>query len=252
MTGFETAIYDAMIERPLIQRADKIEDGQPRLEPIPRRQGGPGARNERPRRQGRPGRGRSAARALRPFPGPARMSVAPSILVVLGVSGAGKTTIASMLAKRLDWQFEDADWFHPPENVAKMSAGTPLTDADRWPWLAKIHEWIEAAHARGEHAIIACSALRRAYREVLVGDLGLAVRMVYLEGSRELIESRLNLRHGHFMPATLLDSQFATLEVPGADENPITVSIAPHPREIVTNIIAAIETEIGGPVPEGP
>lgn len=178
--------------------------------------------------------------------------MAPTVLVVIGVSGAGKTTIASMLAKRLDWQFEDADWFHPPENVAKMSSGIPLTDEDRWPWLAKIHEWIQEAYAAGRHGIVGCSALKRAYRDVLVGGLGDAVRIVVLDGSRELIESRLALRHDHFMPASLLDSQFAAFEPPTADENPIIVSIAPHPREVVENIVAALEADIGGPIPEGP
>jgi len=176
----------------------------------------------------------------------------PTALIVIGVSGAGKTTIASMLAQRLGWRFEDADWFHPPENVAKMSSGTPLTDEDRWPWLAKIHTWIEETHDAGHHGVIACSALKRVYRNVLVGDLGLAVRMVSLDGSRELIDSRLKLRHNHFMPESLLDSQFAAFEPLAPDEHPIVVSIAPHPREIVENIVVKLEADIGGPVPDGP
>lgn len=179
-------------------------------------------------------------------------SPCPSVLVVMGVSGSGKTTIASLLARRLDWTFEDGDWFHPPENVAKMKAGTPLTDADRWPWLYAIAGWIEATRASGRHGVVACSALKREYRAVLVGNQPEAVRIVYLEGDRELIGARMALRQGHFMPTGLLDSQFGALEAPGEDERPITVSIAPHPDEVVENIVAALERETGGALPCDP
>lgn len=178
--------------------------------------------------------------------------VAPSALVVMGVSGSGKTTIASMLARRLNWAFEDGDWFHPPENIAKMAAGTPLTDEDRTPWLAAIAAWIQARRQDGLHGVVACSALKRAYRTVLVGNDPEAVRIVYLEGSRELIGARMATRHGHFMPTALLDSQFATLEVPGPDERPITISVAPRPTEVVENTVAALEREAGGPIPADP
>ncbi|MEM8663334.1 MAG: gluconokinase [Pseudomonadota bacterium] len=179
-------------------------------------------------------------------------AVSPSILVVIGVSGSGKTTVASMLANRLGWEFEDADWFHPPQNVAKMESGTPLTDEDRWAWLGAISHWIGATHAKGHHGVVACSALKRAYRDILVGELGNAVRIVYLHGTRALIGSRLSMRHGHFMPPELLDSQFGALEEPAPDEHAIIVSIDGHPRDIVENIVDALETETERPLPDGP
>jgi gluconokinase len=163
----------------------------------------------------------------------------PSVIVVMGVSGAGKTTIAAMLAMRLGWTFEDADWFHPPANVEKMHAGKPLTDEDRWPWLRAIAEFIERTQKAGQHAVIACSALKRAYRNILIGSRR-EVRLVYLKGERELIARRMTLRHGHFMPPSLLESQFATLEEPDAEEDAIVVSIDARPREIVESIVAKL------------
>ena len=160
----------------------------------------------------------------------------PSVVVIMGVSGSGKSTIAAMLAQRLHWIYEDADWFHPKSNIEKMHAGVPLTDEDRWPWLYAIAAWIDATRRIGNHGVIACSALKRAYRTVLI-DKRPDVRLVYLKGDRELIARRLAIRHAHFMPPALLDSQFATLEEPGADEHPLVVSIVPHPREIVENIV---------------
>jgi gluconokinase len=160
----------------------------------------------------------------------------PSVLVVMGVSGCGKSTIASMLAHRLHWIYEDGDWFHPKSNVEKMHAGEPLTDEDRWPWLHAIAAWIDATRRVGNHGVIACSALKRAYRDILVGERR-DVRIVFLKGDRELIARRLAARDGHFMPPSLLDSQFKALEEPRADEHPIVVSILPHPREIVENIV---------------
>ena len=177
------------------------------------------------------------------------MTGVPSALVVMGVSGSGKTTIAAQLARRLGWAFEDGDWFHPPANVAKMKSGTPLTDDDRKPWLEAIAEWIEDQRRAGRHAVVACSALKRAYREVLVGTVPGAVRIVYLEGSRELIGDRMAMRHGHFMPPGLLDSQFRTLEVPGEGENPVTVSVEPRPAQVVEEIVAVLEREAGGKLP---
>jgi gluconokinase len=163
----------------------------------------------------------------------------PSIIVVMGVSGSGKSTIAALLAARLHWIYEDGDWFHPPQNVAKMHAGYPLTDDDRWSWLAAIAAWIDKARATGTHAVIACSALKRSYRNVLIGNRS-DVRLVFLKGRRELIAGRLALRHAHFMPASLLDSQFAVLQEPGADEHPIVVPIEEHPRRIVDAIVARL------------
>src|SRR5262245_19824036 len=160
----------------------------------------------------------------------------PSIIVVMGVSGCGKSTVASMLAHRLNWVYEDGDWFHPPSNVRKMHSGEPLTDQDRWPWLHGIAAWIDASRRVGIHGTVACSALKRTYRDVLVGERP-DVRIVYLKGALELIARRLAARDGHFMPPSLLDSQFATLEEPQPDEHPIVVSIVPHPRQIVEEIV---------------
>lgn len=163
----------------------------------------------------------------------------PSVIVVMGVSGSGKSTIASMLAQRLHWTYEDGDWFHPHSNVEKMHRGEPLTDEDRWPWLHAIAAWIDATQRAGNHGIIACSALKRTYRDVLVGERRY-VRIVYLKGEQSLIARRIAARDSHFMPPSLLDSQFATLEEPQADENPIVVSIVPHPRQIVDTIVGAL------------
>jgi gluconokinase len=168
-----------------------------------------------------------------------------SIIVVMGVSGSGKSTIAAMLAIRLHWSYEDADWFHPPANVEKMHSGKLLTDEDRWPWLNAIAAWIDATRRVGGHATIACSALKRTYRDILVGDRR-DVRIVYLRGERELIAHRMTLRHGHFMPPSLLESQFATLQEPGVDEHPIVVSIDARPHEIVDTVIARLGLTTGG------
>jgi gluconokinase len=159
-----------------------------------------------------------------------------TILVVMGVSGSGKTTIAKGVADAKGWSLLEGDAFHPPANVAKMASGTPLTDDDRWPWLRAIAAAIDADRARGESAVVACSALRRAYRDILIGDRP-DVRLVYLKGSQALIGEHMRARHGHFMPTALLDSQFQTLEEPGPDENPITVEIHGTPDEIVRDIL---------------
>jgi gluconokinase len=160
----------------------------------------------------------------------------PCALVVMGVSGSGKSTIGEKLAQRLGWSFEDADRFHPSSNVAKMSAGQPLTDEDRWPWLQAIANEIDKVCKAGEHAVIACSALKRAYRDILVHGRH-DVRIIYLEGTLDLIASRLALRKGHFMPPGLLASQFGTLEPPDASENPVTVSIDAPIETIVDDIV---------------
>jgi carbohydrate kinase (thermoresistant glucokinase family) len=173
----------------------------------------------------------------------------PSVVVVMGVSGCGKSTIASMLAHRLNWIYEDGDWFHPQSNVRKMHAGEPLTDEDRWPWLHGIAAWIDASRRVGNHGTVACSALTRAYRDILVGERR-DVRIVYLKGERDLIARRLAARDGHFMPPSLLDSQFAALEEPQPDEHPIVVSIVPHPREIVEEIVKRLGGDASPSPPE--
>ena len=155
-------------------------------------------------------------------------------IVVMGVAGCGKTTVSGALAERLGWPVADADDFHPPANVAKMRAGTPLTDEDRRPWLATIRAWLEAADG---NVVVTCSALRRAYRDVLRGppDQGAEprVRFVHLHGSRELLAARMGARQGHFMPLTLLDSQLATLEPLQPNEDGVVVDIDASPEQIV-------------------
>jgi gluconokinase len=162
-----------------------------------------------------------------------------SALVVMGVSGSGKSTIGSMLARRLGWEYDDGDWFHPQSNIDKMHAGRPLTDEDRWPWLRAIARHIDETRRQGGHAIIACSALKRAYRDILVEDRP-DVGLIYLKGDRNLIARRLATRYGHFMSPQLLDSQFAALEEPQEDERAIVVSIDAAPRAIVETILAQL------------
>ena len=163
----------------------------------------------------------------------------PVVLVLMGVSGSGKTTVARIIAERLRWPFEEGDALHPPANVAKMAAGHPLTDEDRAPWLAKVADWVDARLDAGESGVITCSALKRKYRE-LIDRRGERVEFVYLHGSRELIASRLAGRHGHFMPSSLLDSQFATLEEPAADEPVIRVEIGAAPESVAADVLAAL------------
>ncbi len=154
----------------------------------------------------------------------------PSVVVVMGVSGSGKTTIAALLAGRLHWDLADADSFHSPANVAKMRSGSPLTDEDRWPWLRAIAASIDAERAAGRHGVVTCSALKRSYREIII-DGRADVRLVYLKGEFDLIVHRMVARHDHFMPAALVRSQFETLEEPTPDENAIVVSIEATPRD---------------------
>ena len=164
----------------------------------------------------------------------------PCALVVMGVSGSGKSTIAEALAKRISWRCEDGDKFHPESNVAKMSAGHPLTDEDRWPWLKAIADEIDRLCGKEQPAVFACSALKRAYREVLVHGRG-DVRIVFLDGSQQLIAGRLAARKGHFMPPGLLDSQFRTLERPTPDEGAVAVSIDAPVEAIVDDIVARLK-----------
>jgi gluconokinase len=164
------------------------------------------------------------------------------VLIIMGVSGSGKSTIAELLAPKLGWDYRDGDDFHPQSNVDKMHSGIPLTDDDRWPWLKAIAAWVDEKRQAGENAIITCSALKKSYRDILIGprkDVGL----IYLKGDEELIAQRLSKRHGHFMPKDLLRSQFQTLQEPGPDEHPITVSIAPPPEEIAAAILRELRTQ---------
>lgn len=163
----------------------------------------------------------------------------PAALIVMGVSGSGKSTVGLLLAEMLGYEFRDGDSFHPPENVEKMRSGIPLTDEDRWPWLAAIAAWINAHRLEGTTGIVACSALRRVYRDRL-RDGHSDVRFLYLQGDKSLIAGRLAARKGHYMPASLLDSQFATLEEPGTDEGAIRLSIVPEPPDIAREAIEAL------------
>ncbi|GJE62600.1 gluconokinase [Methylobacterium trifolii] len=170
----------------------------------------------------------------------------PQVLLVMGVSGSGKSTIAALVAERLGWIFVDGDSFHTPEHVAKMHAGLALDDEDRAPWLARLAAWIGQRLEAGESGVIVCSALRRAYRDVLTRGSRQGVRIVYLEGSQALIAGRLAERRGHFMSPHLLDSQFAILEPPGPDERPITVGIDESPEGIAERIVARVAAEGAG------
>jgi gluconokinase len=161
------------------------------------------------------------------------------ILVVMGVSGSGKTTVASALAQHFGWPFKDGDELHPPSNIAKMRAGHPLDDGDRWPWLARIADWIDAWRAAARCGVITCSALKRSYRAFLTKGRG-EVRIVYLHGDMALIATRLAARSGHFMPSDLLVSQFAALEEPGPAEPAIRVEIDQPVGDIVAAIAAAL------------
>jgi ribose 5-phosphate isomerase A len=160
----------------------------------------------------------------------------PPILVIMGVSGTGKSTVARELTARLGWPFEEGDALHPEANIAKMHAGIPLTDADRKPWLERVAAWIDGQRAKKQPGIITCSALKRSYRQVIIGDRP-EVRLVYLRGGRDLIAEHLAGRRGHFMPARLLQSQFDTLEEPDPGEEPLTIDVGSPADQIAEQII---------------
>lgn len=167
------------------------------------------------------------------------MSAPLQHLIVMGVSGSGKSTVAEGLAERLGWPFLEGDTLHPPANVAKMAAGTPLTDDDRWPWLEAIAAWIAAREAEGTPSISSCSSLKRAYRDLLrKGAPG--VRFVHVAGDQAVLAARLAARQGHFFPAQLLASQFATLEPPDPDEDAVTVDLDQPPEAQVEAALAAL------------
>lgn len=160
----------------------------------------------------------------------------PLAIVTMGVCGSGKTTVGEALAVRLGVPFRDADEFHPPANVAKMSAGHPLTDDDRWPWLDAIGTAIRSAPS-DEPVVVSCSALKRAYRARIQAAAGRAVQFVHLTGPHALLAARMAARKGHFMPPSLLDSQLATLEPPARDERALTVSIDQPVDAIVSDVL---------------
>lgn len=161
------------------------------------------------------------------------------IIIVMGVSGAGKTVVGSNLAKTLGYRFAEGDSFHSAANVEKMRSGTPLTDEDRWPWLHAMAESIDRWRADGENAVLACSALKKVYREILMAGREDVVA-VHLEGSHDLIAGRLSDREHEYMPPTLLQSQFDTLEEPDAEENVVDMDIAPEPEKIVANVVSEL------------
>jgi carbohydrate kinase (thermoresistant glucokinase family) len=172
-------------------------------------------------------------------------STSPPVIVVMGVSGSGKSTVGQDLADRLHATYQEGDALHPQANVEKMSHGIPLTDSDRRPWLMKIAAVIDGWLDRHEAGVVTCSALKRAYRDLLISQRQ-GVTLVYLEGSHELIAMRMAARHGHFMPTSLLDSQFATLEPPKDDERPITVHVDAPPEAIADEIVQRLAARQSG------
>ncbi len=162
-----------------------------------------------------------------------------SAIIVMGVSGCGKSTLGSLLGQALGWPFEDGDAFHPPANVEKMRAGTPLSDQDRWPWLDALAARIARARAEGAGVVLACSALKRAYRDRLRAGQA-DIRFLHLTGDPALIMARQAARTGHYMPASLIASQFATLEPPDTEADVIDLDVDPDPPEIARRAVAAL------------
>ena len=188
-----------------------------------------------------------------PPPPPGTAGATPPVVVVTGVSGSGKSTVGAALAGRLGWDWADGDAFHPGSNIAKMAAHEPLTDADRMPWLDEIGRWIDRAAAAGRPAVIACSALKRSYRDRLRGGRP-QVRMVYLVVDLKTLHQRLTDRQGHMFHADMLGSQLNALEPPTADENVLMVQSAGSPDQTVDRIIVGehLEGYVAGPGLRGP
>jgi carbohydrate kinase (thermoresistant glucokinase family) len=166
----------------------------------------------------------------------AAAKVAPAVLVVMGVSGSGKSTIAAELQRVLGWPFQEGDDLHPPANVEKMRSGHPLDDADRLPWLRAVARWIDGQLTARAPGIITCSNLKRAYRDITIGNRR-GVRLVYLRGEQALIHGRIAIRQHRYMPPSLLQSQFETLEEPGADEHPLIVTVHGSIAETVLELL---------------
>ena len=187
----------------------------------------------------------AAALALPPVPAGARAGVAaaaarPLRLVVMGVSGCGKSSVGRRLARALGLDFIEGDELHPPRSVALMAAGTPLTDADRADWLAEIAARLGAAHTAGRGLVVACSALKRSYRDVLRAPCP-GLRFIHLHGTPELLRQRVKARTGHYMPPSLLDSQLATLEPPGADEDALAFDISRPSTQVAAAVLARLQ-----------
>ena len=172
------------------------------------------------------------------------------ILIVAGVAGSGKTTVGLLVAGLLHWQFADGDKFHPAANIEKMHAGIPLTDEDRLPWLQAMESWMDARVAEGQSAVLACSALKRSYRDVLL-DGRPAVRMIFLLVTRQTLAHRLAARHGHFFPEKLLDSQLAAVELPQPDEHVLEVTEVGDAAQTAAKIVTLLWPQ-GAPAPGGP
>jgi gluconokinase len=159
------------------------------------------------------------------------------IVILMGVTGCGKTTVGALLAQDCGWDFHDADDFHPAENVAKMKSGAPLDDEDRWPWLARLNTFLLDSERQGKSLVLACSALKQVYRDRLAHGCA-AARFVFLDGNKELIRARLAVRQGHYMNPKLLDSQFAILEPP---QDALRLDVAESPTELVKSIKRRLE-----------
>jgi gluconokinase len=170
-------------------------------------------------------------------------SAEPHVLVVMGVSGSGKSTVARLLADRLGWDFAEGDDMHPQANKDKMAAGHPLDDQDRWPWLDKLAAWIRQHLDAGRPGIVTSSALKRVYRDRLRSP---GVVFVHLTGTHDLIADRIGHRHGHFLPPCLLQSQIDTLEPPDADEAAVTVDVTPAPDDIVEEVLRVLHLTAAG------
>jgi gluconokinase len=169
------------------------------------------------------------------------------VLVIMGVSGSGKSTVAGVVSGRLGWDLAEGDDLHPAANVAKMQAGQPLTDDDRWPWLETIADWIRQHTQSGTPGVVTCSALKKRYRDVLRGE---NVVFVFLQGSKDNISGRLASRHGHFMPPALLESQFEALEEPTEDENYISLCVSATPAEEAQEIIERLNLAAASAAPD--
>ena len=167
-----------------------------------------------------------------------------TVIVIMGVSGSGKTTIGELVAERLGWEYADADHFHPRANIEKMAAGHPLTDDDRAPWLGAIAQWVTDHLESGTPGVVSCSALRRRYRDQVLLNGRPDVKGVYLDGDRDLIAERMRIRPGHFFKVEMLDSQFATLERPEPGEHVLTVPISGTPEQTVDLILKGLDLTV--------